>query len=125
MLTERKEADQKEALKRVRELALSRCGVRVEIAPWLAGRSALDEFLNNHRRVLDLIIRHRLACGMWLVPLVISKPFRLPLAIPSFRGCDPQQYECLLDATRGRPFTVIDPSSTNLMSSTNVTLGRW
>lgn len=65
VLTESKEADQREALKRVRELALSRCGVQVEVAPWLDGRLALDTFLDNHRRVLDLIIRHRLACGMW------------------------------------------------------------
>ncbi len=58
-------ADHKEALKRVREVALERCGVRVEVTPWLEGRPALDTFLDNHRRVLDLIIRHRLACGMW------------------------------------------------------------
>lgn len=65
VLTESKEADQKEALKRVRQLALSRCGVQVEVALWLEGRLALDTFLDNHRRVLDLIVRHRLACGMW------------------------------------------------------------
>lgn len=65
VLTESKKADQDEALKRVRELALSRCGVEVQVAPWLEGRRALDEFLDNHRRVLDHIIRHRLACGMW------------------------------------------------------------
>ncbi|CBJ26024.1 hypothetical protein Esi_0018_0105 [Ectocarpus siliculosus] len=65
VLTESKEADQKEALRRVRELALSRCGVEVKATPWLEGRPALDEFLDNHRGVLDLIIRHRLACGMW------------------------------------------------------------
>ncbi|CAM9267860.1 unnamed protein product, partial [Ectocarpus fasciculatus] len=65
VLTESKEADQKEALRRVRELALTRCGVEVKATPWLEGRPALDEFLDNHRRVLDLIIRHRLACGMW------------------------------------------------------------
>lgn len=65
VLTERKEVGQREALKHVRELALSRCGVQVEVAPWLDGRPALDEFLDNHRRVLDLLIRHRLACGMW------------------------------------------------------------
>lgn len=67
VLTESKEADQKEALRRVRELALSRCGVEVKATPWLEGRPALDEFLDNHRGVLDLIIRHRLACGMWCV----------------------------------------------------------
>ncbi|CAN0066057.1 unnamed protein product [Ectocarpus sp. 4 AP-2014] len=65
VLTESKEADQKEAMRRVRELALSRCGVEVKATPWLEGRPALDEFLDNHRGVLDLIIRHRLACGMW------------------------------------------------------------
>ncbi|CAM9928758.1 unnamed protein product [Ectocarpus sp. 12 AP-2014] len=65
VLTESKEADQKEALRRVRELALSQCGVEVKATPWLQGRPALDEFLDNHRGVLDLIIRHRLACGMW------------------------------------------------------------
>ncbi|CAM9968751.1 unnamed protein product, partial [Scytosiphon promiscuus] len=65
VLTESKKADQGEALRRVRELALSRCGVEVEVAPWLEGRPALDEFLDNHRRVLDHIVRHRLACGMW------------------------------------------------------------
>ncbi|CAB1119965.1 unnamed protein product [Ectocarpus sp. CCAP 1310/34] len=65
VLTESKEANQKEALMRVRELALSRCGVEVKATPWLKGRPALNEFLDNHRGVLDLIIRHRLACGMW------------------------------------------------------------
>lgn len=70
VLTEGKEADHKGALTRVRDLALSRCGVRVEVAPWLAGRPALDEFLDNHRRVLDVIVRHRLACGMWWVDFV-------------------------------------------------------
>lgn len=65
VLTQSKEADQKEMLKRVQKLALNRCGAKVEVAPWLTGRLALDEFLDNHRRVLDLIIRHRLAGGMW------------------------------------------------------------
>lgn len=66
VLTDSKEASHKEAaLKRVREVALERCGVQVEVTPWLEGRPALDAFLDNHRRVLDLIIRHRLACGMW------------------------------------------------------------
>ena len=65
VLTQCKEADQKEMLKSVQKLALSRCGAKVEVSPWLSGRLALDEFLDNHRRVLDLIIRHRLAGGMW------------------------------------------------------------
>ena len=67
MLTDSKEADRQDALKRVRELALTRCGVQVDVAPWLEGRLALDTFLDNHRGVLDLLIRHRLACGMWWV----------------------------------------------------------
>lgn len=67
MLTQSKEAEQKQALTRVRELALLRCGVKVEVAPWLTGRSALDQFLDNHRRVLNHIVRHRLASGMWWV----------------------------------------------------------
>lgn len=65
MLTERRESDQKEELKRVRELALSKCGVKVVVTPWLAGRPALNEFLDNHRRVLHHIVRHRLATAMW------------------------------------------------------------
>ena len=65
VLTQSKEADQKQVLQRVQKLALDRCGSKVEVAPWLAGRLALDEFLDNHRRVLDLIVRHRLSSGMW------------------------------------------------------------
>lgn len=65
VLVDRKETEQKAAMKRVCELALAQCGVRVETVPWLAGRPALDEFLDNHRLVLRHVVRHRLAVDMW------------------------------------------------------------
>lgn len=65
MLIDRKETEQKAAMERVRELALTQCGVRVETVPWLTGRPALDEFLDNHRLVLRHVVRHRLAADMW------------------------------------------------------------
>lgn len=65
MLTEKSESKAKEDFEKVTKLALSRCGVKVEVSSWLVGRAALDEFLDNHRRVVDHIIRHRLALGMW------------------------------------------------------------
>lgn len=104
VLTESKETDQKEALRRVRELALSRCGVEVKATPWLEGRPALDEFLDNHRGVLDLIIRHRLACGMWCVcfyffsAMFCLGEFRSPfflnfsLAVPFLRLCSLERF---------------------------------
>lgn len=75
VLTEKSESKQKYDFEKVTKLALSRCGVKVEVSPWLVGRAALDEFLDNHRRVVDHIIRHRLALGMWWVI-----PFLLQLA---------------------------------------------
>lgn len=65
VLTEKSEAKQKEYFNKVTKLALSRCGVKVDVSPWLVGRAALNEFLDNHRRVVDHIIRHRMALGMW------------------------------------------------------------
>ena len=78
VLTNRKESEQKAALKLVRELALSRCGVRVETTPWLVDRPALDEFVDNHRRVLRHIVRHRLAIDTWWVvaPIPTVHPWR-------------------------------------------------
>lgn len=66
VLTGRGQSEQKTAARRVRDEAMRRCGVEVDVSSsWLSGPAALDEFLGNSHRVLRHVMRHRLFVSMW------------------------------------------------------------